>query len=156
MTRLFIPAVIATALLSGACTPIVATRGHMADPERLAEIKAGTSTRDDVANLLGSPSQIGTFDQNVWYYIGQRTEKVAFYEPEVVERKVVVIHFDQTGKVADLKQLDMAAGQEVELVDRATPTSGRELGLLEQLVGNVGKFGGKQGGMMSGPGSRRP
>lgn len=133
----------ALALGAAACTPVVATRGHMADPERLAEIKVGTSRQDDVAGILGSPSQVGTFDPNVWYYIGQKTEKVAFYEPDVIERRVVVIHFDNGGVVKDLKVLDASAGKDVEIVDRTTPTSGRELGILEQLLGNVGRFGGK-------------
>lgn len=148
------------ALAGTACTPIVATRGNMADPERLAEIKPGASRQEDVAGLLGTPSHVGTFDQSVWYYIGQKTEKTAFFQPEVVERRVVVVQFDQQGVVTAMKTLDASQGQDVEMVDRVTPTSGRELGFLEQLVGNVGRFGSKGGGL-TGPGSptgttRRP
>lgn len=140
------------ALAGTACAPIVATRGNMADPERLAEIKPGSSRQEDVAGLLGTPSHVGTFDHSVWYYIGQKTEKTAFFQPEVVERRVVVVQFDPQGVVINLKTLDASQGQEVEMVDRATPTSGRELGFLEQLIGNVGRFGTKSGGM-TGPGA---
>ncbi len=138
-----------TALLLGlsvtACSPVVATRGNLADPERVAEIKQGSSRMEDVAAILGSPTAVGTFDQTVWYYIGQRTEKTAFFDPEVVERRVVVVRFDPAGTVAELKVLTEADGQEIEIVDRATPTAGREMTVLEQLLGNIGRVGAPAG-----------
>lgn len=127
-------------LALGACSPTVATRGNIADAERLGEIRPGTSTRDDVAVILGSPSTVGTFDQDTWYYIGQRTEKTAFFNPEIVERKVVVIHFDQTGVVEKVEELGLDDAQAVAYVDRETPTAGRELTFLEQMLGNLGRF----------------
>jgi len=78
------------------CSPIVATNGNIVEADRLADIHEGTSNKSDVANALGTPSATGTLDTNTWYYIGQRTEKVAFMAPEVVERKVVVFHFDDS------------------------------------------------------------
>ena len=95
------------------------------------------------ADILGTPTSVGTFDQNVWYYIGQKTEKVAFFQPSVMERRVVVVHFDDSGVVKEMKQLDASDGQEVEIVDRSTPTAGRELSFLEQMLGNVGRFSAK-------------
>ena len=65
------------------------TRGNLADKDRLQQIQPGVSTRDDVAAVLGTPSTMGTFDPNTWYYIGARTEKTAFFRPDTVERKVV-------------------------------------------------------------------
>jgi len=35
--------------------------------------------------------------------------------------------------------------REVELVSRVTPTAGNELSLIQQLFGNVGRFGGGGG-----------
>ncbi|MFP3480214.1 outer membrane protein assembly factor BamE, partial [Burkholderia sp. SIMBA_057] len=90
-------------------------------------IKAGQSRREDVADILGTPTSVGTFDQNVWYYIGQKTEKVAFFQPTVMERRVVVVHFDDAGVVTEMKQLDANDGQQIDIVDRSTPTAGREL-----------------------------
>ncbi|HEY0836763.1 MAG TPA: outer membrane protein assembly factor BamE [Azospirillum sp.] len=126
-----------------ACAPTVATRGNMADPDRIAAVKVGQSTRDEVASVLGTPTSVGTFDPNVWYYIGQTTEKTAFFQPEVVERRVVVVQFDDGGVVRDLKTLDRSQGRDVEIVDRSTPTHGREMSFLEQMIGNVGRFAAK-------------
>lgn len=129
-------------LTLSACASTVATRGNLTDAERLAEIRLGVSTREDVAGLLGTPSSTGTFDEDVWYYIGQRTEKTAFFKPTVIERKVVAVRFDKQGVVAKIDQLGKDDGQEIELVDRRTPTAGRDLNFLEQILGNVGRFPG--------------
>jgi outer membrane protein assembly factor BamE (lipoprotein component of BamABCDE complex) len=133
-------------LALAACSPSVDTRGNLADKDRLQQITPGVSTRDDVAAVLGTPSTMGTFDPNTWYYIGARTEKTAFFRPDTVERKVVVVKFDEAGTVADVHQLDQSAGKEVELVERTTPTAGRDLNFIEQMLGNVGRFSGGNGG----------
>ncbi len=146
MTRSIPSALCAFAFLGlavSACSPSVATRGNLTDPDRLAEIKAGESRRDDVAGILGTPTSVGTFDPNVWYYIGQKTEKIAFFQPSVLERRVVIVHFDDAGVVREIKQLDESNAQDIEVVDRATPTAGREMGFLEQMLGNVGRFSAK-------------
>ncbi|HYI68123.1 MAG TPA: outer membrane protein assembly factor BamE [Skermanella sp.] len=133
-------------LALAACSPSVDTRGNLADKDRLQQIQPGVSTRDDVAAVLGTPSTMGTFDPNTWYYIGARTEKTAFFRPDTVERKVVVVKFDEAGTVADVHQLDQSAGKEVELVERTTPTAGRDMNFIEQMLGNVGRFSGGNGG----------
>lgn len=146
MTKSTASRVFAAALLGltvTACAPTVATRGNMTDPEAVAAIKTGSTTRAEVAGLLGTPTSMGTFDSKVWYYIGQTTEKTAFFKPDVKERRVVVVHFDDAGVVSDLKTLDASQGQDIEMVERTTPTHGRELGFLEQMIGNFGRFAAK-------------
>lgn len=136
-----------TAVLLGlavtGCAPSVATRGNLTDPERVAELQPGQSRRDDVAAVLGTPTSVGTFDPNVWYYIGQKTEKVAFFRPEVTERRVVIARFDDQGVLREVKKLDETNAKEIEMVDRTTPSAGREMTFLEQMLGNVGRFAAK-------------
>lgn len=143
-------------LALAACSPTVNTRGNLLEADRLAQVQPGTSTQDDVAALLGTPSSVGTFDPNVWYYIGQRTEKTAFFRPDVAERKVVVLRFDETGVLDEMRELDAADGQEVEIVDRRTPTAGKELTVIEQILGNLGRFNDGAGAPAPGQGGRIP
>lgn len=155
MTRSTPSRVLAAALLGlavTACAPTVATRGNMTDPDAVAEIKTGASTRDQVAGLLGTPTSVGTFDQKVWYYIGQKTEKTAFFKPDVLERRVVVVSFNDAGVVSDVQTLDHNQGLDIEMVERSTPTHGREIGFLEQMIGNFGRFAAKDS-KGKGPGS---
>lgn len=128
-------------LLLAACEPTMVNRGNMLDADRLAEIKPGTTTREEVATRLGTPTQIGTFDENVWYYVGRRTEQYSFFDPEVIEQKAVAVRFNDQGVVTAVKKLDAAESQDVDPVTRRTPTYGHETTVLEQLLGNLSSKG---------------
>ena len=133
---------VAACLIVGAaaCSPVVATRGNLIDDDRFQRISIGRSTVNDVASVFGSPTTVSTFDQRTWYYIGQRTEKVAFFDPEIIERRVVRIEFTESGIVRGIDDLDLDDAQTVQLVERETPTLGRRMTVLEQLLGNFGRF----------------
>lgn len=139
-TPLALAFAIALTLAAGACTPSVDLRGNLPTPESLAQIKPGKTTRDEVQALLGTPSTTATFGDESWQYISSRTETTAFFKPEVKERKVVSISFDRSGVVKEVLERGLEDGIAVKAVDRETPTAGKELSILEQLVGNVGKF----------------
>lgn len=122
------------------CTPTFDNRGNLPHPEDLAKIVAGQTTRDEVQQLLGSPSSSLNYGNESWQYISQRLESVAFFKPDLLERKVVAIDFDAQGVVTRVVIKGLEDGQDIVIVDRETPTAGKELTILEQLMGNVGRF----------------
>lgn len=145
--RKLLPTVLAAALLAGslaACSPRVAVRGNLPDPEQVVEVLPGESSREDVQRILGSPSTLSTFQDATWYYIGERTEQLAFFAPDVVERSVLVITFNDAGRVDDTKLYTVEDGQEIAMVARETPTEGKELTIWQQLIGNIGRFTGTE------------
>ena len=126
--------------LIGACAPRVTTTGNLPTAERLSEIDLGATRKGEVADLLGSPSIIPAFDQNVWLYVSQRREELAFFEPEITDQKVVLIRFDAQGHAVSLARYTLADGRKVEPSARITPTSGKDLTVLQQMFGNLGRF----------------
>ena len=48
--------------------------------------------------------------------------------------------FDDQGVIQSIDRQSLEDAKEVALVDRETPTSGSELGILEQFIGNIGRF----------------
>lgn len=123
-----------------ACAPRVHNQGNELDPERLAKVEPGKTNRDQVLEILGSPSNTSTFGSEVWYYISQRVHTTLFFRPEVDDRKVVAIAFDEDGVVSELEEVTLADGRAVRPVERSTPTAGHELTVLEQVFGNFGRF----------------
>ena len=123
-----------------ACAPRLDTRGNLPDPDQLTKLKTGQHTRMQVAEILGSPSNISIFDQETWYYVSQQTETTAFFEPDVMTRQVLILRFDKGGKLADVRTIGLDVGREVLPVERETPTSGNEITFIEQILGNLGKF----------------
>lgn len=129
--------VIAVALAG--CSTIERNRGYVPDPAELAQVHIGEDSRLTVQESLGSPSAIGTFDDSAWYYIRSRHERLAFFRERVIDREVVAIYFDDENRVEDVAHYGFEDGQVVNYSGRRTPTRGREMTILEQLLGNVGR-----------------
>ncbi len=135
----------AAALVS--CAPSVDQRGNLPNPDKLAEIHAGSTTKDEVAKILGTPSSVSVFNNDKsWYYISRRTSQTAFFDPSVLDQQVYIVDFDDQGVVKAVDHKALEDGKEITPVARATPAPGRELSFLEQLIGNLGKFNGSSGG----------
>ena len=130
--------VVAGALGAASCAPEVNLRGHVPNPESLAQIKPGQQTRNQVLDMLGSPTAIGTFEDTRWYYITRKTEQLAFYDPDLVEAIVVLVEFDQAGFVKQVAHMSNDEARDIDPVSRTTPTKGREMSMIEQLLGNLG------------------
>ena len=134
----------AVALGLAACTPEVSTHGYRLDEATLTQLEPGRTSRDETLQLLGSPSSIATFDDRVWYYVTQRTERMSFYQEQVVDQQVIEITFDDGGVIRSIDRDNLEDAREVALVDRETPTSGSELSMLQQFLGNLGRFNPEQ------------
>ncbi len=126
-------------ILISACTPTKSTRGNLVEDFRMSEITPGVSTRKNVLHSLGSPTTIAPFDDNVWYYIGQKMEKKGIFDPEVKEEKVVVVAFNEEGIVETMEEIDSERLNVPKVRDK-THTGGNEVTIMEQLLGNVGRF----------------
>ncbi len=146
----------ATGLLAtGACMPISSYSGFQAIEERPADVKVGEDTKSTVSAKLGTPSAASTFDPNTWFYISQLTDRVAFYKPRVARRDVVAINFNkETEAVASVNSYTLKDGKVIAYNGRETPTRGREMTILEQLLGNVGAGGALPNSEDDDPGNR--
>jgi outer membrane protein assembly factor BamE (lipoprotein component of BamABCDE complex) len=123
-----------------ACAPEIHYRGNTPEADRLDLIKPGAQTREQVVRLLGSPTMVATFDKDTILYVGQKTRTVTFREPEVMERTIVAIGFGKDGRVTSVEKYSLADGKAVQLVSRTTPTPGRQFSIMQQLIGNFGRF----------------
>jgi outer membrane protein assembly factor BamE (lipoprotein component of BamABCDE complex) len=131
---------LAAALLTGACTARIDQRGNKPDEDQVVQINPGVDDKNRVAELLGYPSSVSTFNDRTWYYISKRTKTIAFWTPEVLDQEVLQISFDDAGIVQDMRIYGQQDGRTIAYVDRKTPTPGNDLTLLQQLFGNLGKF----------------
>lgn len=153
-------AICAAVLLAAlaACAPRQDYRGVVLDEDKLSQVALGQSSEAQVGALLGSPSTISTFTEwgTTYYYISSETEAVAFLAPELIDQQVVAISFDKDGKVQAIKRYGMKDGKQIAFVDRETPTRGKEMTVLEQLFGNLGRFNSPTGGATGNTGGYRP
>ena len=152
---------LAAGLFLAGCQETIDVRGFVPDDDSLARIQIGLQQKEDVRDLLGTPSTITPFGDETWLYISRRTSSRPFVDTTVLDQQVVAILFDARGLVSDVRKLDFADGKVVNHVARVTPAPGKELTFLEQLVGNVGRFNRGGGAYIPGgsqsqpPGTRR-
>ena len=142
---------LALPLAVAGCDTIVDQRGFAATPGSVEKLEIETQSREDVVRLIGTPTAVSTFDPNVWYYINQRQEQFAFLKPTLAQQSIMQVTFADTGRVKDLKYYDLKDAKDVAMVSRVTPTSGKELSVVEQIMGNVGRFSGPK--QQSNPGA---
>ncbi len=129
-------------------------RGNKIDPDALAELTPGTSTRADATALLGSPTAHATFDDNSWIYINETTRPRIGRTQGVLNQRVVVLRFDQQGVLQEVRRLNEDDSMPVSVVARATPSPGNDTSIMQQLFGNIGRFSpaGAGGGGLGGIG----
>ena len=141
------------AVMLGGCSFFQAApipRGNRVTEDQLAQISPGVQTRQDVQAILGSPSFAGTFDDANWYYLSAISRIAPGRRMQIEDRRMVAVSFNRAGVVEGVRTLTEADGQSVALVGRETPVPGNDRSILQQLFGNVGRFGTQGGGGGSG------
>lgn len=127
-------------LVLGGCAKDINVRGNLPPEQALSQLEPGQQTRQDVQLILGTPSTISSFGDETWYYISALTSQYAFYSVEETERDVIALSFDERGILQEVKNYGLEDGEDIQVVERETPTMGREFSLIEQLIGNLGRF----------------
>jgi outer membrane protein assembly factor BamE (lipoprotein component of BamABCDE complex) len=146
-----VPLALAALALTAACENNAEIRGFAPAPGAVDKLEVGTQSREDVQRLIGSPSAVATFNPNVWYYISEKQEQWGPNKPWIADQNVIQITFNESGRVHNIKYYDKADAENITMVARTTPTVGKELTILEQILGNVGKFSGPR--QQSNPGA---
>ena len=140
-------AICAIAIMPGitACEDQISIRGNIPHEADVAKIRKGFHKKSDIENILGTPSAVATFEKETWYYIGGRVKTLSFFRPEVLERKIVIVKFNGSGVVETVQERDAPTDDDIKIVDRETPTKGKDLTVFQQLIGNVGRFSTTEG-----------
>ncbi len=126
-----------------ACSPMIDQRGQRFAESDLAAIRPGVTTREEVMQLLGSPSTVAPFDPDTWLYVRQTIARTATRR-EVEDQQVVVISFDDAGVVERVETRGLEQARVVEPVADRTPTLGNEQSVFRQLIQNIGRFTGRR------------
>tara|TARA_B100001123_G_C15172333_1_gene971928 strand:- start:93 stop:455 length:363 start_codon:yes stop_codon:yes gene_type:complete len=106
----------------------------------IERLDPGEQNKNQIATILGSPTIIGTFDQDTWYYVTQTTENKFFFKAEIIDQAILALTFNEAGVLVSLEKKSMLDAIRIEPNKNQTPTVGRKLSLIQQLFGNVGRF----------------
>jgi outer membrane protein assembly factor BamE (lipoprotein component of BamABCDE complex) len=130
-------ALIFCGMIAAGCAPTVQVHGYVPSQADISRIRPGFDDAGTVEEILGRPSAGGVLRDSAWYYVESRVENLTYNAPRVTDRTVLAVNFDQRGVVSNIRSYGLEDGKIVELTPRTTDTGGRELGVLEQLFGNL-------------------
>lgn len=133
---LTISALAAIAVLGG-CAPTVRVHGYVPSAADVAQVRPGVDTYETVEKALGRPSSSGLLEDRAWYYVQSTVESYTYNAPRVIDREVLAVNFNGSGVVTGMERYGLEDGRVINLTSRVTETGGRQLGVLEQLFGNV-------------------
>ena len=122
-----------------ACSPVRDTHGNFLKPHAINSVQTNIDTKTEIIQKLGSPTTIAPFDENVWYYLGQKTVKKGIFDAQVEEERVVQVRFNDEGFVTAVNEVDQDRIN-IPLSEEKTHTGGNDVTILQQLLGNRGKF----------------
>ncbi len=127
--------------LATACSSdtFICRTGNMPSEDKIAMVFKGQS-KNDILEVLGSPSTIVPLDQDTWIYMSSEIKQVAFMAPKEIDREVLVVKFDQSGKVANIEKLDKKHGEQVAVAEEQTPNQEQEQGFFRKYFGGVGQY----------------
>lgn len=124
-----------------ACSPRVDVRGNVADQEDMIRIRQGITTKQEVQQVLGSPSTVSAFDKKTWYYVSKREESLAFFKPTTKNQNVIELRFDEEDVVQRIRKYSLADARNVSRVSRTTKADGSEPGVFKSFIDMIVRRG---------------
>lgn len=132
-------AALALGALASGCSPQVTRHGYIAEEGALSQIELGSS-REQVRLIMGTPSTTAALGNDVYFYISQTKERILFFEPEIVDQRVLTFYFGEEGRLERIANYGLQDGKVFDFISRTTPTRGDDLTALRQLLGNIGNL----------------
>jgi outer membrane protein assembly factor BamE (lipoprotein component of BamABCDE complex) len=130
--------VFAVSLAVGGCTAMDRTHGWTPPEDVLQQIVPGIDSRATVEDVVGPPTASGVLDDGGFYYIETDMRRFAWRAPEVTDRRVVAITFDEAGVVENIAEYGLEDGIVVPITRRVTETPDSNIGFIRRLFGNIG------------------
>ena len=74
-----------------------------------------------------------------WIYFSQKIEKVAFFEPKLSSREVILLSFKNSILIKK-ETFSKRDSKIIEISTKKVISGGRKLTVLQQIFGNIGNF----------------
>ncbi|MBF9050056.1 outer membrane protein assembly factor BamE [Roseobacter sp. HKCCD9010] len=123
-----------------ACSATYNIHGYIPPEEELEVILPGVDTRESLQSSVGQPAATGVIREDAWFYTDYRIRNFAYRAPEIVERNIVAISFDDDGVVQNVERFGLEDGQVVQLSRRVTESSIQEVTVLSQILQSFGRI----------------
>ena len=129
MRKLFIFTIIS--LFISACTLKKAENHHGVHflDKKQEKLTVNQSNKNDIIQLLGSPSTKSTFDNDLWIYIERKTDNTSllkFGNKRILVNNVLLLEINNMGLLASKEFLDLKNMQDLKFAKQTTENQYRK------------------------------
>ncbi len=139
MNRNFFLIIFLIALSS--CVARLEKHGYMFDLSDYDKLQEGVTGKERVLKIMGSPTLVSELsDEETWIYYSENVEHLLFFKPNIKERQVLVLKFNEGGVVKYLEKFNLDdENKNVTFVSSYTKIDDHEAHLFKSFIGNVGQ-----------------
>ena len=131
--RVYVVILLVSAFIS--CTTNIKNHGYIPSKSDLEMLVLGKDTKQSVSNKIGLPATAGL--EGAYYYVRSTFNAPGFKSAQLVDRKVVVLSFDQRSKLKNIETFNVDNGNFVRLDYRVTETGLDNKNILQQIIGSI-------------------
>ena len=117
------------------CTTNIKNHGYIPSKSDLENLVLGKDTKQSVSKKIGLPATAGL--EGAYYYVRSTFNAPGFRSPQLVDRKVIVLSFDQRSKLKNIETFNVDNGKFVRLDYRITETGLDNKNILQQIIGSI-------------------
>ena len=125
-------------IVNQSCVYKKVVNGQLPNVDLVKSLEVGKDKKKTDINILGSPSFIGEYNDNSIYYAKIDSKQIAFLKPDIVNQNILQIEFDNNNTLKNIYLFNKDDGEDVSMSDLETKTTGKKIGIIEQLLGNLG------------------
>ena len=101
------------------------------------ELQVGKTKKDDVVELLGSPSTTSNFDdEQSWIYISSEFKKFIFLDGSNTDQKVLILSFNQN-TLKNKELLSRNDINDIDYEDTITDSRGKKINWIKEFFTNL-------------------
>ena len=117
---------------------VVENHGQMYEKNiNFKELQVGKTTRNEIVQLLGSPSTTSNFDdEQSWIYISSQFKKFVFLDGSNTDQKILILSFNQN----TLKNKELLSKNDInniEYEETLTDSRGKKVNWIKDFFSNL-------------------
>ena len=120
------------------CSEQYRKHGYIPSEEELSSVSVSQDDKNTVIKKLGTPSIGGILSDGNIYFVQSKVLKNSIRASKPVDRQVLVLSFDDKGKLDNIQKFGIDEGKIVILDYHTTPSGLKNMSFLFRLFQNVG------------------
>ena len=134
------PTIFVFAGILTSCAQPINIHGNRISLKSFDIIEPGKTTEQQVLEQLGKPVVTQGYGSKSWIYIESKSQKTVLSGRKFINRTIVRVSFDKKGIATSVDNIPYDKELKPNVATRKTPTAGQEITVLQQLIGNFGRF----------------